>query len=192
VIGKQLMSKLKPRPPLKNPEEKKAPQLKNLRLRTASEGRPYKCEEEGTHPHKTACGHPVNRVCSSSEFLETPEAAIHGPGAGRAVPCMPATRTRMTVPKQGEGTCSLAWISALPSLVRGTAPLVAATISEHATLAETAVTGPAVPRAGGDQSNINAQAAVIGESRERVFYHPWCSATWYAGESDARIRSSDG
>jgi hypothetical protein len=48
-----------------------------------------------------------------------------------------------------------------------------------ATLAETA-------------ANINAQAAVIGESRERVFHHPWCSATWHAGERDARIRSSDG
>jgi hypothetical protein len=32
----------------------------------------------------------------------------------------------------------LAWISALPSLVRGTAPLVVAPILGHATLADTA------------------------------------------------------
>src|SRR5260370_30751029 len=148
VIGKQLMSELKLRPALKIPEEKEAPQLKNVRLRTASEGRPYKCEEEGTHTHKTACGARSESVSFVVGVLGDARGCDPWAGSGKGGAVTPATRTRMMLPKQAEGTGSLAWGSALPSLVRGTAPLVAATISEHATLAETAVTGPAVTSAG--------------------------------------------
>jgi hypothetical protein len=45
--GKQLTSEPKLRPPKeKKPPGKRRLQLKNLRLGTASEGRPYKCAEE--------------------------------------------------------------------------------------------------------------------------------------------------
>jgi len=50
----------------------------------------------------------LSRLQLSSESSETPEAAIQGPGAASAVLFTPAIRTRMMVPKQGEGTCSLA------------------------------------------------------------------------------------
>ena len=56
----EIIDKLRP-PKKKNREEKEALQLKNLRLRTASEGRPYKCEEEKpkAHAQKRRAEHPV-------------------------------------------------------------------------------------------------------------------------------------
>ena|SRR5208283_2825219 len=61
-------------------------------------------KRDSSLPFGMECG-PVQL---SSESFETPEAAIQGPGAARAVPFKAAIRSRMMVPKQGEGTCSLA------------------------------------------------------------------------------------
>src|SRR4051794_24056939 len=71
--------------------------------------------------------------------------AIHGPGAAVGVLLTPVTRINTTGPKHGEGSVSRSLISALPCAERLTDLLVAATTSEHTTLAATCVTGPVVP-----------------------------------------------
>jgi hypothetical protein len=123
-----------------------------VRLRTGSEGRPYKCEEEGTHTHKTACGARSESCSFVVGVLGDPRGCDPWAGSGKGSAVHAGDTNQNDGAKAGRGHLQLGMDFGVTVAGEKNRTVGCGDHIGAATLAETA-------------ANINAQAAVIGESR---------------------------